>query len=237
MIRYYHNIFFSFLLLLPSFPDRELLSLLTEDQLAMLEKALCSSEGLGSINLPPPLPKIQQLRKTATPRPLSDPTPQSVGLGGSVFESPPQSPLSWSPILHPDSSGPEPPMSPLDRQTPLRSVSVSSSHSLADHVSIITEQTALAHLQPGNSATATASGPTTPDERDAENSTELSGDPRSVKMGENSELHDEEDPFPPLESSQAIDKDLHVPIASSLMDNGRIADCPLDTNSVSIIPT
>ena len=48
-----------------SHPHRELLGYLTEDQLVTLEKALCSSEGLGSLDLTPPK------THTTTPRPFS----------------------------------------------------------------------------------------------------------------------------------------------------------------------
>ena len=69
---------------------RELLGYLTEEQLTTLEKALCSSEGLGSLQLTPPNTQQDKTTPTAAPRPLSSTTIPSP-LVGEMSSEPPQS--------------------------------------------------------------------------------------------------------------------------------------------------
>lgn len=103
---------------------RELLGFLSEEQLITLEKALCSSEGLGSLNLSPS--KIQQLQKTTTPRPLSNPT------NPSILTSESSSPTSDS-SSYPTQSNPATP-NPQRRDSLQRpSVSHQRSRSLGSH--------------------------------------------------------------------------------------------------------
>ncbi|CAI8050700.1 Lateral signaling target protein 2 homolog [Geodia barretti] len=73
---------------------KELLGYLTDEQLVILEKALCSSEGLGSLALTPPsslAPGRASSRPLSNPSHLSPLTPSTTSLAASSSPTTPQS--------------------------------------------------------------------------------------------------------------------------------------------------
>ena len=113
---------------------RELLECLTEDQLVTLEKALCSSEGLGSLSLSPPhtlSPEQAMDAPPSPPRPLSNPTDISPMATGTTSSSTSSSSL----ISQSNPATPNPPRrdAPSSETAPPISRSHQRSRSLGSH--------------------------------------------------------------------------------------------------------